>query len=139
MALPTAQGHLRAFHKFSSYTRHTKKHLRVTLKKQYTKTKKTFFLILIVVLWVLPFCTIAIKLGHADIIDLSVKLINTSLQKHVKNHQKTYPDIKKDACLNAYSQCQCTKVACYPYHRPTYHPAAKKPNQKQGQYKRACL
>ena len=44
---------------------------------------------------VLPLCTIAIKPGHAGILDLSVYLINTSLQKHVfkkthinKHHQE---------------------------------------------------
>ena len=43
-----------------------------------------------VVCSVLPVCAIAIKLGHAGIVDPAVSIINTSLQKHVKqNHQHT--------------------------------------------------
>ena len=68
IAPPNAQGHLRAFPKFESHTRHIKKHL--TFKKQFTKTN--FFLNLKIVLSVLPLCTIAIQLGHAGIVDLAV-------------------------------------------------------------------
>ena len=50
-----AQGHLRAFHKFISYTCRIKKHL--TLKKQYTK-QKNMFKNLKIVLSVLPLCPI---------------------------------------------------------------------------------
>ena len=35
------------------------------------------------------FFDFAIKLGHAGIVDPSVKFINTSLQKHLKYHQQT--------------------------------------------------
>ena len=40
------------------------------------------------VLSVLALCTIAIKLGHAGIVDLSVKFINTSLQNNPSTNKQ---------------------------------------------------
>ena len=76
VAPSTTQGQLWAFCKFKSYTCRTKNN--VAFKKQYTQqkytktNKKTFFKNLKIVFWVLPLCTIATKLGHAGIVDLSV-------------------------------------------------------------------
>ena len=81
-------------------------------------------------------CTIAIKLGHADIIDLLQFQSNLSIPVF-KNVSKIINNINNKHHQEIRNVYQCHKVACYTYYRPTYLPAAKKKkNSKQGQYKK---
>ena len=73
--------HLRAFHKFKSYSSHIKKHLtfncmytKTNLKKHLKKSKNSTFGITLVYY----------SNKAAGTIDLSVQFMNTSLQRHVK-------------------------------------------------------
>ena len=68
IAPSTAQGHLRVFYKFKSYTCCIQNVFNIIKKNN---TQKHVFNVKIALL-ALPLYTIAIKLGHTGIVDLSV-------------------------------------------------------------------